>query len=449
VKDAKRQTLGLVTLLAILTSALPLGANRPMWWLLLAFVIFVLFTVQLYLDFRQGPDVASRRALLPALLFIAAVGWACVQAGLPVDESLAHPVWKVVFTMSSFRISADPIETLHHIVRLACYAMIFWIALRAARNSRFADISLQIIAVVITGFSAYGILAVILGGNPILGDLASRAVSASFVNRNNFASFAVVGLLANTTIYLRHRPAASSDGLRQARDFLEAFFSGSWIFAIGILICFAAIFFSESRAGLGAALIGLAVFSATGRDRGAGSAFSVAFVALIVALSIIAFSSGTFTRIFAVQGEEARFLIYPLVLDGIGDRPWLGHGLGAFHDAFRPYVTPELSFREIDLAHSSYLENIFELGIPAAAVFYSALFLIVGGIYRGLRVRRRNKHFARFAFAVTVALGFHAFLDFSLQIPAIASLFAFVLGLGWAQAFSEKDFKENLGSASE
>lgn len=437
-KNANRQTLGLVTLLAVLASALPLGANRPMWWLLLALVIFILFTVQLCLDLRQGLDIASRRALLPALLFIAAVGWACVQAALPVDESLAHPVWKVVPTVSSFRISADPIETLHHIVRLVSYAMVFWIAVRAARTSHFADISLQIIAVVITGFSAYGILAVIQGGNPILGDLASNRVSASFVNRNNFATFAVVGLLANITIYLRYRPAASSDGLRQARDFLEAFFSGSWIFAIGILICFAAIFFSESRAGLGAALIGLAIFSATGRDRGAGSAYSVAFAALIVALSVIAFSSGTFTRFFAAQGEEARFLIYPLVLDGIGDRPWLGHGLGAFHDAFRPYVTPELSFREIDLAHSSYLENIFELGIPAAAAFYSALILILGGIYRGLRVRRRNKRFARFAFAAAMALGFHAFFDFSLQIQQLLRFLPLFSDLAGPRPFRRK-----------
>ena len=34
--------------------------------------------------------------------------------------------------------------------------------------------------------------------------------------------------------------------------------------------------------------------------------------------------------------------------------------------------------------------------------------------------------------------GFHAFLGFSLQIPAIALLFAFVLGIGWSQSFSSE-----------
>ncbi|NNJ66852.1 MAG: O-antigen ligase family protein [Boseongicola sp.] len=269
-----------------------------------------------------------------------------------------------------------------------------------------------------------------------MGEFASNSVSATFVNRNNFGTFAVIGLLANVAVYTRSSSSDALDPARRLRDFLEGFFSGHWVFAIGTLICLAAIFFSESRAGFAAALVGLAIFSATGRRKNAGSIYATTFVGLIVALSLLAFSSGTFTRMFAAGGDEARFLIYPLVLDGILDRPLLGHGLGAFHDAFRAYVSPELSFREIDLAHSSYLENLFELGIPAGVAFYFALLTIVFVIYRGVKRRVQNQRFPRFAFATAMAVGFHAFFDFSLQIPAIAALFAFVLGLGWAQSFS-------------
>ena len=244
------------------------------------------------------------------------------------------------------------------------------------------------------------------------------------------------------TVYTRSSISGLSGPERRLRDFLEGFFSGNWVFAIGILICLAAIFFSESRAGFVAALVGMVIFSATSREKNAGSKYAAILVGLIVALALLAFSSGTFIRIFAAGGEDARFLIYPLVLDGILDRPLLGHGLGAFHDAFRSYVSPELSFREIDLAHSSYLENFFELGVPAGAAFYLALAIIFVGTYKGVKRRRRNQRFSRFAFAAAMAVGFHAFFDFSLQIPAIAALFAYVLGIGWGQSFREEDLRE-------
>jgi O-antigen ligase len=324
--------------------------------------------------------------------------------------------------------------------------MVFWLALRASRAGDFSDISLRTTAIFISLLSTYGILSVVYGSNPILGEFTSNSVSATFVNRNNFATFAVIGLLANVTMYIRSSNLGTHDPARRLRNFLEGFFAGSWVFAIGTLICLAAVFFSESRAGFAAALLGLAVFSATGRRQNAGSRYAAAFIAVLVTLSVLAFSSGTFTRIFAAGGEDARFLIYPRVLEGISDRPYLGHGLGAFHDAFRPYVSPELSFREIDLAHSSYLENIFELGIPAAVAFYAVLLTIVGVIYNGVKSRRRNQRFPRFAFAVSVAVGFHAFFDFSLQIPAIAALFAFVLGLGWGQSFSEEIARKTVKS---
>jgi len=437
-RTPSRQLLGLTTLFVVLASALPLGSNRPLFWLLLAIVVFALFTIQMLFDFRNGLGPISRKALMPMVIYVSVLGWACIQAALPVDAYWAHPVWSSLPSSAGFRISADPIETRHHVVRLATYAMVFWIALRSSRTGDFSDISIRIIAVFVSLVSAYGILSVVFGTNPILGEFASNSVSATFVNRNNFATFAVIGLLANVAVYMRSSSISSNDPARRLRDFLEGFFSGSWVFAIGVLICLGAIFFSESRAGFAAALLGLATYSALGRRKNSSSLYAAVFVGLLVSLSILAFSSGTFTRMFAAGGEDARFLIYPLVIEGISDRPWLGHGLGAFHDAFRPYVSPELSLREIDLAHSSYLENLFELGLPAGAAFYLVLVTIVAVIHKGAKLRRRKQRIPRFAFAVAAAVGFHAFFDFSLQIPAIATLFAYILGLGWSQSFSEE-----------
>ncbi len=89
--------------------------------------------------------------------------------------------------------------------------------------------------------------------------------------------------------------------------------------------------------------------------------------------------------------------------------------------------------------HNSYLENAYELGLPAAVSFYLALLLIILVIARGARVRRNNRIITRVTLSCAVAAALHSGFDFSLQVPAIASLFAFILGIGYAQSFSRAE----------
>jgi O-antigen ligase len=117
----------------------------------------------------------------------------------------------------------------------------------------------------------------------------------------------------------------------------------------------------------------------------------------------------------------------------------LGQGLGGFRDAFRAHIPPALTGEEWDMAHSSYLENAYELGLPAAVLFYVAIAVVLVRLWRGTGVRRTNRGLPAFAFAVGVVGALHATVDFSLQIPAVAALFAFCLGLGWAQSFPRRD----------
>jgi O-antigen ligase len=427
--------IGRVTLVFVLVSVLPLASNRPMWWTLLSVGVMLLFTLRVFLDLRSGIDRYSRRALPLGLVFALVIVWALVQSLWMPPAGWTHPVWRVV-PEAIGRISADPIAGLHHAMRLSAYAMVFWIATRHAVKSDYAEQSLIWIAVGISLLSAYGIVTVAISQNPILGERATTNVTASFINRNNFATYAVFGLLANLALYLRVAPDKSDDPNRQLRDFLEDFFESNWLYATGVLLCLGAILLSQSRAGAAAAGLGLAAFFLSGRRTSQGStSLALAFSAALIAFSFMALSSGVLTRIFVDNTEEARFLIYPLVIDGILDRPLLGHGLGAFQDAFRIYVTADISMAEVDLAHSSYLENAFELGLPATAVFYGCLVVVILVILRGTFVRSRNRQYTRFAFAAAIAGGFHSAFDFSLQMPASAALFAFILGMGWSQAF--------------
>jgi len=427
--------LGWSALVVTLASALALGANRPAAWTLLAVSMLTLFLLQLIVDLVQGVGREGRALAPVAGLFVIVLAWALLQAMLPVSAPLAHPAWSALPEVTG-RISADPIASLHHVMRLACYGMIFWIALRASSTPERADAFLAAIAVFSTALAAFGIFSWGIGSNVILREGASGRVSASFVNRNAFATYMVFGLLANLALYLRRIRGGTGATVRDLRDFLESFFASAWIFAIGALLCASALILSQSRAGLVAGTLGLLVFFAVWRrGRQRANIYVLLSVVALVGFAILFLSSGVLSRLVATPEEDARFVFYPMVVDGILERPWLGHGLGAFHDTFRMHVPVDLAFAEIDLAHSSYLENAYELGVPAAIAFYIVLGSIGTVLFYGAVTRERRRRFTAVALAAMVAAAFHAALDFSLQMPATAALFAFLLGIGWAQAF--------------
>ena len=378
---------------------------------------------------------------LAALLWMGAVGWSLFQISGAGPEDWQHPVWTRVGDLTGFAaISADPSQGRHGVMRLLCYAMLFWIAFRAAFDPVRALRMLRAIALFSTALAIYGLVAMVYGNNPIL-DLDGRAeiVNASFVSRNAYATYAVFGCLANIACYLKSSAIAGHNEtpLQRLRNYLESFFAGSWVFLLGAVICLVAVAATQSRAGAGAGLIGLLTLFATHRFRGRGNGI-VLTITLIFIIGFVVWtsSSGVTHRFLATSAESHRFAVYPQIIAAILERPWLGHGLGAFHDGFRAYLPIGSAGAEWHLAHSSYLENGFELGLPAAAAFYLALSIIGLRIWQGSRRRRRNRVFTCFALACFMAAAFHAIFDFSLQMPATASLFAMILGIGWAQSLS-------------
>ena len=87
-----------------------------------------------------------------------------------------------------------------------------------------------------------------------------------------------------------------------------------------------------------------------------------------------------------------------------------------------------------------------ELGVIAAFVFYAVLAFILWRIFQGTRTRRNAVAIPAFALAVGSIGALHSFVDFSLQMPATAALFSFILGLGYAQSFSRR--KRSPGDAA-
>jgi O-antigen ligase len=90
-----------------------------------------------------------------------------------------------------------------------------------------------------------------------------------------------------------------------------------------------------------------------------------------------------------------------------------------------------------DKAHNVYLENALELGVPAMAALNLAIALLAVEALRGLWRRRRERTAPAIGVAATVLVGLHSFFDFSLQMPAVAVFYAFLMGLAVAQAWPQ------------
>ncbi|WP_226575042.1 O-antigen ligase family protein [Acuticoccus sediminis] len=443
--------IGWTALAVALASAVPLGANRPVSWIGLSLATYALFAAALALDVHR-PSSRAARLWPSALLAALAIGWGFVQTspmlsalaqwfaaraagtlGI-VAPSLMHPVWSTVDAPGA--ISADPIDGHHAVLRLTTYVALFWIALQAGRDRGRARAMLAAAAIGVSVLCAYGLLAAALGRNPLLGPDA-KALSATFVNRNSFATYAAFGVIMNLALTLagfRHRARRS----RAMRDVARAVVGRGWVHVVGFAVCAAALLGSQSRGGALAALVGSAAVVTLARRGGRGGGLrrpGVVLPALVAAFVLCVGASGVLGRFLAdPSAENLRTPVYLATLDAIADRPILGHGLGAYQDVFRAYVPMGAGAAEWDKAHNTYLELAFELGVPAACALLLAIALLAARVARGALAGGRNAAVMYAAAGCTLAAAVHSLVDFSLQIPAVAALFAVVLGLGTAAA---------------
>ena len=443
--------LGLGLLILILALApLPLGSARPLPWSILAMAAGALLLPTIWQEVVDpAPSVLLRPLVLPLFLILIVFGWIAYQM-LPNPFAITHqPIWSLAQnalgeTLSP-SISVDRYQTAADLLHLITYAAIFIAAWRASRDSDSAWLVVRAIGWIGAAYALYGIIVYSLGNKSILWlpKWAYREdLTGTFVNRNSFATFlglALVCNLAPLTELFSRRIDASSRRTTILSAFESVLSQGLWI-ALRIVLIGGALLLTHSRGGTISTLLALAaaafVILRAPSFRGAWRTPLVVATVLVVCLVGIAGGAGLLARFETTSvTADGRGTVYLETMQAIKEHPIFGTGLGTFEFVYPAYQTPDIS-AFYDLAHDDYLENTLELGIPAALAFFAALGLLAGRCLLGAFQRRRDGIYPAIAFSATVLVGFHAVVDFSLQIPAVAVTYAALLGMGVAQSVS-------------
>jgi O-antigen ligase len=451
---------GLIAVLA--WAPLPFGSARPWAWDLLGVVAVVLLGLSAFNETMRPSRSGVLRPLLPALVMAGVVAaWTLFQS-LPWDLlGWHHPLWdrasEVFGYPLNMSLALDREASLVHLFRLLTYGAYFTVAWQVARRPESAGRVLRAVAAIGTVYALYGLIEFVSPDPRILWFIKEAYVTdvtSTFVNRNSYATFAGLAVIANlmliANVLIRNTDLRSRKSI--FLSMADNLFGRARWFVFGLIVTSGSLLMSHSRGGLLSALAAvfvlLVLILAAPAARGPWRKWFAGLVAVGGVGIVLLAGAATFDRLDALSNDtEMRPKIDAAVLRAIGDNYLTGTGLGSFAEIF-PLYQPLTVVGFVDLAHDDYLENALELGIPAACLLFSTVLYLAGQCLVGVFRRRRDVIYPCAGAAATVMIGVHSALDFSMQIPAVAVTYAVLLGVGVAQSANSRPAVDGPASSA-
>lgn len=443
-------TVALVVLLP-----LPLGAIYQWSWALMALVMGVVlafWSARVALG-QQDVTVGLRGIWWLLLPFALCILWIMLQSSAMTPDVWHHPLWQS--TAEALQIDLDgtvslnPFRSSSGLARLLAYGGIFWISLQYCRRAARARQVLLAVTYAGCAYALYGLLVYLTGFESLLffrRPPNPADLSGTFVNRDTFAAFAGLALVCASGLILvlvSQAKAGASSRKERLLQFADVIIGRGWPLLASWLFLLVALLLTHSRIGFLSTAAGLVVlvvavlFSRTGTRRLATAAIGTAAV-LIAAIGLLG-GAGTLLLqplgSWLMLGEGS--LIAAKTMEAIHDAGMLGTGFGTFEEAFRFYRSPDIA-SSVSVAHTTYLENILELGWPAAMMLFAvfAAFFVASAL--GVNRRRRDAVYPAVGLAVTALVAVQSTVGFSLQIPAITALYMLIMGAACAQCWSSR-----------
>jgi O-antigen ligase len=418
-------------------SPLPLGSAAPVWhwfWtIVIAFSCVVIGGMQLS---RQ----ISRKKVpqLPRMVFWGGACW------------LVFVVWGYV--QGAF-FSINPAQSLAVSTFVLAHLLLLFLTIRFCSSSKRIWILVKMSGVAGGLYAIYGLGAYIIDPQYILWferapdyvgstDVLVKKVSSTFVNKNNYASYSFIGLMA-LIVWINSSWPMKSPGSRKGLLALQVVFTNVSPKLLLLLVVSISFVMTGSRGGVfSLAIVSCLalVVSWLARAKPLNRPIWPKAMLLTFVLMFMYISGDMFFLRLETHGLEIgqRLNVYRLVITAILDRPFVGYGLGVFEETFRMYRDADVTYL-YTRAHNDYLELALTAGLPATALFVMSLGMLVGEMVIAIRKAGQLRGVILGSFCIVAFLSIHALVDFPFQLFAITLSSVIWLGIGVSASLLSKE----------
>lgn len=443
--------------LILIGTTFAFGGVQPIAYSLVEILVFLLFLLFLWHQKRQGRIDLS----LPVWPLLFAL-WVALQV-VPLPRSFlaavspAHRLtsaWlaPIQYAGSWGTISIYPAATLLAFFKILAYLGVFVLAIQLFDSGRRKSTIVTALIALGCFEAGYGIVQFLMGWNKIFGytnPYDSWVATGTYINRNHFAGLMdlTVPLAFASAFYTyqlwsdpRRRAASTRTGGESPLGFRIVFF----LFLAVIMVIGSV--FSYSRGGIlsvAFSLIALSILTIFKVRRKTWGLLIAGLATLALAFSLWVGVGGLLNRFVSMSrtgyvSTQRRSMIWSDTVQLFRHNPILGTGLGTYEDALRPFQK-HLVDMTIDHAHNDYLEFAAETGLIGFVLLFVPIFyLLVRMTIAFFRDHRRFRSAILLGcIGSTLGLLIHSLMDFNLQVPANAMIFAVILGIGYKAACVE------------
>jgi hypothetical protein len=436
----------------LLFSLLSYGANAALSLSLASTAAFALVIVAYLVE--GEPATTGRPFWIAFSLFGIVAIWAWVQT-LPWSSGAEAAIWRNVASLSPNALPGGSVSSGDAVLGLLKMALPICVLMTGLILFNREDRAMRALKVLAVGggiLAALALLQFLLLPQYLLFEpklFYRNSLTGPFVNRNTAGTFfGVVSILlfsltwrAATKIDLHGLAALLEPGRRMAQPRETMVAAG---FGCLFLVALSAELLTNSRAAIALTVLSLLSLSlllafrprhrakrrASHLARGEVIRRSLTAGALVViALMIVSGLSARVQLRFEEAGSvDPRFCALGSIWSAAMDFWPKGAGLTSFQVVFPAYRDPACGTAGVwDKAHNVYLEGVFSLGIVFPITLAIAVIEMVRIFRRGFRRRKSRYYVVATGACITMMVGLHAALDFSLQIPGFAAYFAALL----------------------
>lgn len=421
-------------------SPLPIASNRPIFWMmwtaLVGLVAAIYLIAGLQIDSKRRFRWSEHKMIWGLALLVPVM--ALVQI-LPVFEL---PVLANGLDQSRATLSIDPQRTLYAALRILGYIAFFMLCLEVLSQQKRAERLAWTVFIAVFVYALYALTSLLfLGDTPFWGvkEQYTGAATGTFINRNSFATFLGMGMCLGLGLVLnRSYRKKIRDPYGRHRNVIPDM--DQLLVFVFLAIMGLALLYTQSRLGLAASLVGLAICYLVFQLKQGNSVRRAGLVML--GLAVVGAAFAVFTNesavldraIFAEQNSQTRFALYARMIQATLELPFYGVGLDAFEPAFQQIHDASVqSGKRWDLGHSTYLTYWFEMGLIVGSVPIVVGLLVAARLVKLIRTRMSQFVFPVVALSALILSALHATMDFSLEIAANVYLLVFLLALGLAR----------------